>query len=116
MNDVVFANCAPETTGKIQKTVFMAENKRKGIIMATLEQLTVNIHMRATEDAEKFVFETVSPYVNDQLKMTITKRELLDAFRAKEKLDSLKELLQNMAHFDAQVKARFILGMLEKEE
>ena len=116
MKDVVFANFAPETTGKIQKTVFMAENKRKGIIMATLEQLTVDIHMRATEDAEKFVFETVSPYVNDVLKMTITKQELIDAFRAKEKLDSLKELLQNMAHFDAQVTARFILGMLEKEE
>ena len=37
--------------------------------MASLEQLTIDIHMKATEDAEKFVFETVSPYVNDQLKM-----------------------------------------------
>ena len=116
MNDVVFANFAPETTGKIQKTVFMAENKRKGIIMATLEQVTIDIHMKATEDAEKFVFETVSPYVNDQLKMTITKQELIDAFRAKEKLDNLKELLRNLAHFNGQVNADFLLGMLEKED
>lgn len=85
--------------------------------MASLEQLTIDIHMKATEDAEKFVFETVSPYVNDQLKMTITKQELLDAFRAKKKkLDNLKELLQNMAHFNGQVKAEFLLGMLEKED
>lgn len=84
--------------------------------MASLEQLTIDIHMKAAEDAEKFVFETVSPYVNDQLKMTITKQELLDAFRAKEKLDNLKELLRNMTHFNGQVKAEFLLGMLEKEE
>ena len=84
--------------------------------MASLEQLTIDIHMKATEDAEKFVFEIVSPYVNDQLKMTITKQELLDTFRAKEKLDNLKELLQNMAHFNGQVKAEFLLGMLEKED
>lgn len=84
--------------------------------MTSLEQLTIDIHMKATEDAEKFVFETVSPYVNDQLKMTITKQELLDAFRAKEKLDNLKELLQEMAHFNCQVSAKFLLGMLEKED
>lgn len=84
--------------------------------MASLEQLTIDIHMKATEDAEKFVFETVSPYVNDQLKMTITKQELLDAFRAKKMLDNLKELLQNMARFNGQVKAEFLLGVLEKED
>lgn len=117
MNDAAILNSAPARVGKIQKTAFMAGNKRKkGIIMASLEQLTIDIHMKATEDAEKFVFETVSPYVNDQLKMTITKQELLDAFRAKEKLDNLKELLQNMAHFNGQVKAEFLLGMLEKED
>lgn len=84
--------------------------------MASLEQLTIDIYMKATEDAEKFIFETVGPYVYDQLKMTITKQELIDAFRAKEKIDNLKELLQNMAHFNGQVKAEFLLGMLEKED
>lgn len=84
--------------------------------MASLEQLTIDIHMKATEDAEKFVFEIVNPYVNDQLKMIITKQELLDAFRAKERLDSLKELLRNIAHFNGQVKADFLLEMLEKED
>lgn len=86
MNDAVILNSAPARAGQRQKTAFMAGRKRKGIIMASLEQLTIDIHMKATEDAEKFVFETVSPYVNDRLKMTITKQELLDAFRAKKSL------------------------------
>lgn len=57
--------------------------------------LTYNIKMRVEEDLENFIFETIQPFCESITQTIVTKQDLIDAIKSKQKVDKIDYIVKD---------------------